>query len=79
MKMRLAILLTSLVVSLASGVVEELLEKECGSLGYGESLRCSSCKYFDEIIADPGKSANTHVPGLGPMYHRMVCSEAARG
>ena len=53
MKMRLATL-ASLVVSFASGGGEDLLEKECELLGYGESLRCSSCKHFEEILADPG-------------------------
>eukprot|EP00752_Nemacystus_decipiens_P001792 g1731.t1 len=54
MKIRLATLLASLVVSFTSGGGEEFLEKECELLGYGESLRCSSCKHFEEIIADPG-------------------------
>lgn len=56
MKIRLATLLTSLVVSFASGGSEELLEKECEQQGYGELLRCSSCKHFEEIIADPSES-----------------------
>lgn len=54
MKIRLATLLTSLVVSFSSSGGEEVLEKECELLGYGESLRCSTCKHFEEIIADPG-------------------------
>lgn len=54
MKIRVAFLLTSLVASLASGGGEEVLE-ECELLGYGESLRCSSCKRFEEILADPGE------------------------
>ena len=55
MKIRLAPLLTLLVVSSAANGDGE----ECELLGYGEALRCPSCKHFEDIVADQGQS-----PGL---------------
>eukprot|EP00903_Cladosiphon_okamuranus_P005383 g5374.t1 len=59
MKARLATLLSWLVVllSFASGGGEEILDSDCQLLGYGEALRCTSCKHFEDIIADTGLTA----------------------
>lgn len=56
MKTRLAILLASIILSFTNGGGDELLET-CEVLGYGDKLRCSSCKHFEEIIDDPSEVA----------------------
>lgn len=61
MKTRLITLLVSLVLSFAAEVPplsddsDELLE--CKLLGFGEMLSCSTCKKFEDVVADQRKPA----------------------
>lgn len=55
---------------------------ECKLLGFGDSLDCSTCKSFEDIVADQSKSilcygtAYIHQYLNTPYYPRACCCQA---